>query len=1316
MKRLLLFAGIALCLNSAWAQGTWGKPATTWTYNPGTNTGTGAVGGSGYTLTPATNVSTPPAAQGFMPYAPSGSVGLFNVSGATGKWYLTGTTSAAKIRFSSSTGGKVAKLGMYNIDNATSVSSFFFTMEFNASTSTGLDWRFAVGNGTATLTGTAGLPGDGATTSFPNIFSTLRWNLGTSGTALTCKYAVKAAGSSAAVTENSLSGVTFSKTGTYNMEVYCNNSSQAQEYTRGSVTYNIPSRKFHVWANGTQLKYGTVADLAAMQVSQNEPLDGFAIQGGTSTPAGSSELFLSNISIKQVVSPLDEDEEGPVADTVYPIVALDAARISTIKSMLPAQPTGFGPPIENRTAWNALRTTGKFNSLISSAGTALSTFPALTDATYLSYWTAGDSQTPKTIMTNRRNVLSTLVWAYCLTDSSVFLPRINQVLDSLLNQKSWNFPSEDRSKTNFNGTKYTIALSAAAYGHEIAQTLYLLNTRLSATMKTNILAKLDQRIFDPTLASINNLSGQFIYLTSTGNHNPACLSGVTGAALAAIADSTKRATFVAIAERYSKNGIAGFLDDGYCTEGMRYYNYGFTHYITMREAILQATSDTLDLFNAEPKILKIASYGPNMEILNNLYPSIADSGEDDKPSNQLMYYVNRTKNLGLTKYNNYTLSGSTNTTLAEVMWAFPNDASTTPITAPPAESAGIRSYFDQAGVLTVRPQNNTILKMGATFKGGNNGELHNHNDVGSYTIVSGKVRIMGDVGTIPYNADLFNSNRYKIKTVNSEGHPVPKVDSVLQSTGAAAKAVIEATSFTSDVDVITMDLKSAYNVPALTKLKRIFTYNRTDTGFVRIKDDFEFNTPKRFETAVVTRSNFKDLGGGVIELEESKEKVLLFIQASSAYTMHVDTITETANPYKRIAFRLTGAQSSGAITLTYRRPGLVPVVNGNWDKSSVSWTYNPNVNTSTGILNGAPFTQPGTSVTTAGGVTGFMPIPESGSIKLWGSNAGTAKWWLTGTTANAAVRFGATKLDRIAKMALYDVENASSVSKIAYQITFNDSTTVGFNWQFAIGKTDHTSTNNIISNDTLAIPNTGTTSNPELFASVKWFMSNNNLTFSYRNKATSTSTVSMSTIYPGFFARGGTYNMEFYCNNSTVAETYTRGGVQYTVQPRNYHIWANNTRFLQSGTSDYDFPANELAADSKLDGMLFTSLTSISSGVGADNAAEIRLSGIKMNSIEQDLPMAMMATAPQKTANVPEEEWFKISVDQEAVKAMIFTKSAGNALISITGIYGSKISKGHYELSAGYNEINLPVSNLNKGVYIGTLSKGGKHNSIKFIK
>jgi type I restriction enzyme M protein len=81
----------------------------------------------------------------------------------------------------------------------------------------------------------------------------------------------------------------------------------------------------------------------------------------------------------------------------------------------------------------------------------------------------------------------------------------------------------------------------------------------------------------------------------TSNWNAVCTAGVVGAALAAVESRKDRAVYVAAAERSMEFFLSGFTDDGYCSEGMGYWNYGFGHFVMLSETLVQATGGKLDL-------------------------------------------------------------------------------------------------------------------------------------------------------------------------------------------------------------------------------------------------------------------------------------------------------------------------------------------------------------------------------------------------------------------------------------------------------------------------------------------------------------------------------------------------------------------------------------------------------------------------------------------------------------------------------------------------------------------------------------------------
>ena len=62
--------------------------------------------------------------------------------------------------------------------------------------------------------------------------------------------------------------------------------------------------------------------------------------------------------------------------------------------------------------------------------------------------------------------------------------------------------------------------------------------------------------------------------------------------------------------------LSGFGDDGYCSEGAGYWNYGFGHYLYLAQIIYDYTDGMIDLFEADnpEKLKRVGNYPKNYQI------------------------------------------------------------------------------------------------------------------------------------------------------------------------------------------------------------------------------------------------------------------------------------------------------------------------------------------------------------------------------------------------------------------------------------------------------------------------------------------------------------------------------------------------------------------------------------------------------------------------------------------------------------------------------------------------------------------------------
>lgn len=627
------------------------------------------------------------------------------------------------------------------------------------------------------------------------------------------------------------------------------------------------------------------------------------------------------------------------------VAQLDEQRIEAVAAMLGEAPAGVGAPCSDRGAWQPLAEHPRAAQIISDAEKLLDQpIPDQPDDLYLDFSQTGNRTRWQRVAGQRRGRVDSLVLAECLENQGRFVKAFEEIVAALCAERTWVMPAHDRSLANFKGETIDIDLATASLAWNLATADYLLGDKLSPETRELIRANVRRRVLDPYRAMANGEGKANWWITTTNNWNAVCLAGVTGAGLTLLESREARAFFEVAAEEYSRNFLRGFTSDGYCSEGLGYWNYGFGHYVLLAETIRQATSGGVDLMTRE-EVRAPATFGSRIEIINNVYPAFADCSVNARPSTDTMWFVNRRFGLGLAAYQDVDLRLSSGSLYEAMIYSFPNSASETPPAETKTTGPGLRTWFDQAGVLIGRPAEGGACRMGVALKGGNNNEHHNHNDVGSYVVVLGQRAVLLDPGAETYTARTFSSKRYESKVLNSFGHAVPVVAGQLQRTGREAEGRVVATEFTDATDTLKLDIASAYVVPDLKSLERTFVYSREGTGSLSVTDRVAFGAPQTFGTALITLGGWQQLGPDEIAVYDFDEAVRVKIEAEGAgFELQAEEIHEdTRGVPTRIGISLTEPVTSAAIIVTITpeevisAQGGVVLRNGGFERGGWCW-------------------------------------------------------------------------------------------------------------------------------------------------------------------------------------------------------------------------------------------------------------------------------------------------------------------------------------------------------------------------------------------
>jgi hypothetical protein len=337
----------------------------------------------------------------------------------------------------------------------------------------------------------------------------------------------------------------------------------------------------------------------------------------------------------------------------------------------------------------------------------------------------------------------------------------------------------------------------------------------------------------------------------------------------------------------------------------------------LSEAVRQATGSQLDLL-AEPAARAPAFFGLRSEIVNGIYPSIADCTPGTQPDPNLLNYLCRRFATPRSDRGQEVPKAPQRSLYSAALYCFlPEELPVVPNSSA-GEDSPFRSWFPDGGVLICRPAADRT-EFAVALKGGHNAEHHNHNDVGTFMVVSGRAMVLCDPGAEIYTARTFSGRRYESDVLNSFGHPVPLVAGHLQQTGSQARGRVLRHEFTEASDTVVLDIRSAYPVATLKRLERAFTYRRQPKASLTVADSVEFEAPQTFETALLTWGTWQRVSPGELLITDETGAVRVKIETEGKpfeiKSKRLEADVHTPKHAERLGIALSSPVKSAVITL-----------------------------------------------------------------------------------------------------------------------------------------------------------------------------------------------------------------------------------------------------------------------------------------------------------------------------------------------------------------------------------------------------------------
>lgn len=496
-------------------------------------------------------------------------------------------------------------------------------------------------------------------------------------------------------------------------------------------------------------------------------------------------------------------------------------------------------------------------------------FPALHLEDWLAFTRTGDRVGYETPYFTRRRQLNALVLAECVEGSGRFLPRIAEGIWLICEESGWQLPAHNslvRGGPRLplpDPDQPVIDLFAAETAAQLAVAAQLLSAALEAEVP-GLVARIDReletRLFRPYLT-------QHFWWMGDGdepmnNWTAWCTQNVLIAAFARPISQDVRRAVVAKAAGSLDAFLKDYGDDGACEEGVLYYRHAGLCLFNAMLVLDRATAGRLAPLWRDDKLRNMAEYIVHMHVDGPRYFNFADSSAVVERCGAREYLFG--KAVGSPLLADFAASDwahERRATLPDEINLFyrVQAAFAAPDLAahPPRAIIKPDIFLPSIGLLAARDESFALA-----VKAGDNGDGHNHNDVGSIILYRHGRPVLIDIGVETYTKQTFSADRYAIWTMQSAFHNLPTFGTVMQSAGEAFAARDVATSFGKTHAEISMDIAGAYPPEAL--LRHYRRRVRLEKGGpVTIADHHDGDLPATLSLIFATRP---DLEPGRISL------------------------------------------------------------------------------------------------------------------------------------------------------------------------------------------------------------------------------------------------------------------------------------------------------------------------------------------------------------------------------------------------------------------------------------------------------------------
>ena len=303
---------------------------------------------------------------------------------------------------------------------------------------------------------------------------------------------------------------------------------------------------------------------------------------------------------------------------------------------------------------------------------------------------------------------------------------------------------------------YVIDIYGASIGFALAEIKNLLKDRLPKIVVDRLTAEIKTRIINPYL------NRNYFWEKHNNNWAAVCAGAVGGTIIYEAPE-----LFPQVKDRLDATMqcyLREYGDDGVCVEGCAYWGFGFGYFVTYAALAKELTNGKVDYFK-DKKVKSISEFIQKTFLQRNIMVTFSDCNTTEGYWLGLPHMLRDIYGDSIEKLPN---EMGTIIVYQHFPFLLRSIVYFNPEYSAEKMADNVTYLMPNANWLTKRTKN-----YGFALKGGNNGESHNHCDLGSFIVARNNKQILFDLGSGPYVEGYHTDKRLSFFAPSSASHNVP---------------------------------------------------------------------------------------------------------------------------------------------------------------------------------------------------------------------------------------------------------------------------------------------------------------------------------------------------------------------------------------------------------------------------------------------------------------------------------------------------------------------------------------------------------------